>query len=60
MTKNSKRSLQATSFDQETEMQDLELQQSTTQAQFVSAMYMPFIEGPKMDWTVSDSLYHGL
>ena len=21
-------------------------------------MYMPYIEGPKMDWTVNDSLYH--
>ena len=21
-------------------------------------MYVPYIEGPKMDWTVNDSLYH--
>ena len=21
-------------------------------------MYMPYIEGPKMDWTMNDSLYH--
>ena len=21
-------------------------------------MFMPYIEGPKMDWTVNDSLYH--
>ena len=21
-------------------------------------MYMPYIEGPKMDWTVNDALYH--
>ena len=22
-------------------------------------MFMPYMEGPKMDWTVNDSLYHG-
>ena len=22
------------------------------------AMYMPYIEGPKMNWTVDDGLYH--
>ena len=22
------------------------------------SMFMPYIEGPKMDWTVNDSLYH--
>ena len=22
------------------------------------SMYMPYIEGPKMDWTVNDALYH--
>ena len=21
-------------------------------------MFMPYVEGPKMDWTVNDSLYH--
>ena len=25
---------------------------------FVQSMSMPYIEGPKMDWTVNDSLYH--
>ena len=25
---------------------------------FVQAMFMPYIEGPKMDWTVNDTLYH--
>ena len=39
-------------------MQDLELQLSTSKAQFVPAMYMPYMEGPKMDWTVNDGLYH--
>ena len=33
-------------------------QPSTSQAQFVPPMFMPYIEGPKMDWTVNDSLYH--
>ena len=32
---------------------------STIQAQpFVQPLLMPYIEGPKMDWTVNDSLYH--
>ena len=30
----------------------------TSQAQVVPNMFMPFIEGPKMDWTVSHGLYH--
>ena len=28
------------------------------QPQVVPSMYMPYIEGPKMDWTVNDGLYH--
>ena len=39
-------------------MQDPSLQQSTSQAQFVPAMFMPYIEGAKMDWTVNDGLCH--
>ena len=31
-------------------MQIVEQQPSTSQAQFVPAMYMPCIEGLKMDW----------
>ena len=27
---------------------------------FVQPMFMPYIKGPKMDWTVNDSLYHRL
>ena len=27
--------------------------------QVIPNMFMPYIEGPKMDWTVNDSLYHG-
>ena len=39
----------SSSSEQETEMQDPSLQPSTSQAQFVPAMFMPNIEGPKMD-----------
>ena len=28
------------------------------QPQPVPSMFMPYIEGPKMDWTVNDRLYH--
>ena len=28
------------------------------QPQPVPSMVMPYIEGPKMDWTVNDGLYH--
>ena len=37
------------------------LQPSSNQAgqpQLVAGMYMPHIEGPHMDWTVNDNLYH--
>ena len=26
--------------------------------QVIPNMFMPYIEGPKMDWTVNDALYH--
>ena len=58
MTKTSSRLLPNTSFDQETTVQDLEQQPLASQAQFVPVMYMPYTEGPKMDWTVNDGLYH--
>ena len=29
-----------------------------SQAQLISNMFMPHIEGPRMDWTVNDGLYH--
>ena len=45
------------SSDQEIEMQVLEQQPSTSQAQVIPHMYMPYIEGLKMNWTVSDGLY---
>ena len=28
------------------------------QPHLMSSMFMPYIEGPKMDWTVNDGLYH--
>ena len=28
------------------------------QLQVILSMFMPYIEGPKMDWTVNDGLYH--
>ena len=39
-------------------MQHPVLELSTSQAQFMPAMYTPYIEGPKMDWTVNDGLYY--
>ena len=46
---------ESTSSDQE---QDTEVFFQPSQAQFVPKMFMPYIEGPKMDWTVNDGLYH--
>ena len=31
---------------------------TTGQPPIVTGMYMPYIEGPQMDWTVNDNLYH--
>ena len=49
---------ESSSSEQETQMQDPSLQPSTNQTQYVPVMFMPYIEGPKMDWTVNDGLYH--
>ena len=40
------------------EVQNPSFQPSTSQAQFVPPMLMPCIEGPKMDSTGNDGLYH--
>ena len=72
-TKNSVH-LMDTSVNQETSMisqdssssdQEIEVQSpqhfptSTSQPKsFVQPMFMPYIKGLKMDWTVNDSLYH--
>ena len=50
----------SSSSDQEIEVQSPQyFPPSTSQPQsFVQPMFMPYIEGPKMDWTVNESLYH--
>ena len=55
---NTSVSQERSSSEQETEMQSPSFQPHTSQAQFVSPMFMPYIEGSKMDWTVNDGLYH--
>ena len=57
---NTSVSQENSSSDQETEMQVLEQQLSSSPAQFAPHMYMPYLEGPKMDWRVNDGLYHRL
>ena len=58
---NSRVYQESSSSIQETEMQDHPSSQpSTGQAQFVSPMFTPNIEGLKMDWTVNDGCYHRL
>ena len=46
--------------DQEMKVQSSQfLQPSTSQPQpFAQPMFMPYVEGPKMDWAVNNSLYH--
>ena len=46
------------SSDDEVALQSPQFKPSTSQMQAIWQMYMPYIEGPKMDWTVNDSLYH--
>ena len=48
------------SSDKEMEVQSPSFQPSTSQAQFVPPMFMPYIESTKMDWTMNDGLYHRL
>ena len=43
------------SSDQE---QDPEVFFQQSKVQDLPNMFMPYIEGPKMDWTVNDGLYH--
>ena len=47
---------QESSSDDEAVLQSPQFQPSTSQMQAMQQMYMPYIEGPKMDWTVNDSL----
>ena len=62
LKKNSIISQDSSSSDQEMEVQSPQcFLPSTSQSQsFVQPMFMPYIEGPKMDWTVNDSSYHRL
>ena len=45
------------SSDQESDTEVI-INPPRTQPQVISSMFMPYIEGPKMDWTVNDGLYH--
>ena len=57
---NSIISQDSSNSDQGMEVQSPQcFQTSTSESQpFVEPMFMPYIEGPKVDWTVNDSLYH--
>ena len=46
------------SFDAEVLLQSPQFNPSTSQTQAMQQLYIPYIEGPKTDWTVNDSLYH--
>ena len=46
---------ESTSSEQE---QDQEVTFQPSQTQVTPNMSMPYIEGPKMDWTVNDGLFH--
>ena len=46
------------SSDDEVVSQSPQFKPSTSQVQAMQQVYMPYIEGPKMGWTVNDSLYH--
>ena len=46
------------SSDDEVVLQSPQVKPSTSHIQAMQQMCMPYIEGPKMDWTVNDSLYH--
>ena len=46
------------SSDDEVVLQSPQFKSSTSQMQAMQQMFMPYIEGPKMDQTVKDSLYH--
>ena len=49
---------QESSSDDVVVLQSPQFQPSTSQTQAMQQMYMPYIEGPKIDWTLNDSLYH--
>ena len=45
------------SLDQESDS-EVTFNPPRQQPQVIPSMFMPYIEGPKMDWTVNDGLYH--
>ena len=49
---------QVSSSDDEVVLQSPQFKPSVSQMQAMQQMYIPYTEGPKMDWTVNDSLYH--
>ena len=50
--------LHESSSDEEIVLKRSQLKPSTSQMQAIQQVYMPYIEGPQMDWTVNDNLYH--
>ena len=46
------------SSDDEVVLQSPQFKSSKSQVQVMQQMYMPYIEGPKMNWTLNDNLYH--
>ena len=58
LQENSNPSQVSSSEDDEVVIQNPQFQLSTSQTQVVQPMYLPYLEGPRMHWTVNDSLYH--
>ena len=50
--------LKESSSDEEIVLKRSQPKPSTSQAQAIQQVYMPYIEGPQKDWTVNDHLYH--
>ena len=51
---------QSITWINEVVLQSPQFKPSTSQMQAMQQMYMHHIEGPKMNWTVNDNLYHRL
>ena len=50
---------ESASSDQESEAQvSFHTFRTQTPPQFPPNMFMPYVEGPHMDWTVNDGFYH--
>ena len=49
---------QESSSDDEVVLQSPQFKPSTRKVQAMQHLYMSYIGGPKMDWTVNDSLYY--